>query len=381
MHVRNCTHAVERDTRAEAAWHRTLGGVNSSERVLVYGAAGHTGRFVVAELLRRGLAPVLAGRSAERLSSVAPDLAGLERRAAGVDDPGLLQQTVSDAGVVINCAGPFLDTAAPLARAAVQAGAHYLDVTAEQQVVLQLYRELDAPARAAGVAVIPAMAFYGGLPDLLLSAVLAGSRQADEVEVAVGLDRWWPTAGTRATGERNTAVRQVIRGGVLAPLANPAPRNRWSFPDPLGDQPVVQLPLSEVITIDRHLDVGRLCSYLNTAPLDDLHDESTPPPSATDNRGRSAQRFVVDVIVRWGSNKRRITSAGRDIYAVTAPIVVEGAVRLLSGRHGGPGAMAPGQAFGAVDVLDALARDPDVLTVRRDWSYPPAAAAAEEGAR
>ena len=343
-----------------------MAGVNSSEQVLVYGAAGHTGRFVVEELVRRGLTPVLAGRSIERLASVAPDLAGLERRVSGVDDPDLLRRTVSGVGVVINCAGPFLDTAAPLARAAVQAGAHYLDVTAEQQVVLQLYRDLDAPARAAGVAVVPAMAFYGGLPDLLVSAALAGSRQADEVEIAVGLDRWWPTAGTRATGERNTAVRQVIREGVLAPLENPASSGRWSFPDPLGDLPVVQVPFSEVITIDRHLEVGRLRSYLNTAPLDDLHDDATPPPAAADDRGRSAQQFVVDVVVRRGSDERRITSAGRDIYAVTAPIVVEGAVRLLSGRHGGPGASAPGEAFDAVDVLAALAQDPDVLTVRRD---------------
>ena len=35
--------------------------------VLVYGAYGHTGRFVVTELLRRGLTPVLSGRDAARL--------------------------------------------------------------------------------------------------------------------------------------------------------------------------------------------------------------------------------------------------------------------------------------------------------------------------
>lgn len=46
----------------------------------------------------------------------------------------------------------------------------------------------------------------------------------------------------------------------------------------------------------------------------------------------------MDVVVprRWGP--RRISSEGRDIYAVTAPIVVEGAVRLLDGRNRGPNA-------------------------------------------
>src|SRR5215203_3729725 len=125
--------------------------MSTSERVLVYGAAGHTGRFVVDELLRRGLTPVLAGRSAERLAAVAPRHARLDHRVVGLDDPDLLRRTIAGAGagVVVNCAGPFLDTAVPLARAAVKAGVHYLDVTAEQPAVQDLYRELNGPARDA----------------------------------------------------------------------------------------------------------------------------------------------------------------------------------------------------------------------------------------
>ena len=334
---------------------------------MVYGATGHTGRFVVDELQRRGLTPVLAGRSAERLAAVAPRHAALDRRVVGIDDPALLRQAVAGVGAVVNCAGPFLDTATPLARAAVEAGAHYLDVTAEQPAVTELYRELHAPALDAGVAVVPAMAFYGGLADLLLTAALDGDSRADEVDVAVGLDRWWPTDGTRATGARNTSVRQVIHDGELAPLANPAPTGMWSYPAPLGEQHVVQLPFSEVITIDRHLDVGELRSHLNTASLDELRDSATPPPSAADERGRSEQQFVVDVVVRRRSGTRRISAVGRDIYAVSAPIIVEGVVRLLDGRHRGPGALAPGEAFDAADVLATLERDTDGLAVRRDW--------------
>ncbi|KQR17233.1 trans-acting enoyl reductase family protein [Cellulomonas sp. Leaf334] len=340
--------------------------MNTTDRVFVYGAAGHTGRFVVDELLRRGLTPVLAGRSAERLDAAPQRHAALDRREVAVDDPELLRRAVDGVAAVINCAGPFLDTAIPLARAAVEVGAHYLDVTAEQPIVQSLYRVLDTPARSAGVAVVPAMAFYGGLADLLLTTALDGEHHADAVEVAIGLDRWWPTTGTRITGARNTATRLVIRDGVLTPLADPAPTSTWSYSAPLGTQAVVELPFSETITIDRHLRVGDLRSYLNTAPLDDLHDEATPPPSATDEHGRSDQRFVVDVLVRRGAQTRAITAVGRDIYAVTAPIVVEGAIRLLDGRHHGTGAQAPGEAFDAVDVLAALERDADGFQIHRD---------------
>jgi short subunit dehydrogenase-like uncharacterized protein len=342
--------------------------MNAHPQVLVFGATGHTGRFVVDELIRRGLTPVLAGRSAQRLAAVAPGHAALDRRVVDLDDHDLLRKALAGVGAVINCAGPFLDTALPLARAAVDAGAHYLDVTAEQPAVQALYRELDAPARAAGVAVVPAMAFYGGLADMLVTSALDGETDADEIEVAIGLDRWWPTAGTRVTGERNSATRLVIRDGALSPLASPAHTATWLYPTPLGDQPVVELPFSEVVTIHRHLDVGDLRSYLNTASLEELRNTATPPPSAADESGRSAQQFVVDVRVRRGTDTRRTSAAGQDIYAVTAPIVVEGAVRLLDGQHRGPGAMAPGEAFDAADVLATLERDVDGFTVRQDWS-------------
>lgn len=340
-----------------------MGGMSGSERVMVYGAAGHTGRFVVDELLRRGLTPVLAGRSAARLAAAARRHDGLEQRVIGLGDPDLLRRAIEGVGVVVNVAGPFLDTALPLASAAVATRAHYLDVTAEQPAVLQLYRELDRPARDAGVALVPAMAFYGGLADLLVTDALDGDTSADAVEIAIGLDRWWPTAGTRITGARNTATRQIIRDGVLAPLPNPAPSGTWSYPPPLGDQPVVQLPFSEVLTISRHVRVGELTSYLNSSALADLRDESTPPPPAADGTGRSAQRFVVDIAVCRGAATRRLTVSGRDIYAVTAPIVVEGVVRLLGGRHRAVGAVAPGEAFDAADVLAALAAHPAGLTL------------------
>jgi short subunit dehydrogenase-like uncharacterized protein len=337
--------------------------MNASERVLVYGASGHTGSFVVDELLRRGLTPVLAGRSAERLAAAVPEHAALERRVVGLDDPDLLRQAFEGVGVVVNCAGPFLDTGVPLARAAVAAGAHYLDVTAEQPATQAVYRELDAPAREAGVAVIPAMAFYGGLADLLVTAALDGDSRADEVEIAIGLDRWWPTTGTRATGARNTATRLVIRDGALAPLASPAPTGTRSYPEPLGEQEVVELPFADVITIDRHLDVGELRSYINTAPIAEIGDAETPPPTAVDEVGRSAQRFVVEVVVRRGSDTRVSSASGQDIYAFTAPIVVEGVARLLEGRYRGAGAMAPGEAFDAADVLAALERDGQLSVV------------------
>ena len=132
---------------------------SSARPVAVYGAGGHTGRFVVDELRRRGLAVVAVGRDARTLP------AGVPGRAAAIDDDWALREALAGCGVVINCAGPFLDTAEAVVQATIDVGASYLDVTAEQASAMAVFERFDAPARDAGVAVIPAAGFYGGLVD------------------------------------------------------------------------------------------------------------------------------------------------------------------------------------------------------------------------
>lgn len=79
-------------------------------------------------------------------------------------------------------------------------------------------------------------------------------------------------------------------------------------------------------------------------------------------------RFAVDVIVRRGEHERRISAAGRDIYAVAAPLVAEAARRLIDGSAKVLGAAAPAEAFDAADFLDALT--PHHLAVHRERPLP-----------
>jgi len=324
---------------------------STSKCIAVYGATGHTGQFVVREVLRRGLPVVAVGRSTARLDETIPP--AVPRRIAELDDPGSLEQAFAGCAVVINCAGPFLDTAAPVARAALHAGCHYIDVTAEQASAQASFADFDAPARAAGRVVIPAAGFYGGLADLLASA-LASAGDIDEITVAIGLDRWWPTAGTRKTGERNTVPRVVVANGRLAPLAPSAEVPDWTFPAPLGNQPMIDLPFSEVITMAHHLKVGAIRSLLNRSALDDIRDASTPPPTATDDSGRSAQRFELVVRLVQDGVTKTAGVRGQDIYAVTAPIVIEAALRLLAPSYRRSGALALAEAVDPIELLRSL---------------------------
>ncbi len=338
--------------------------MNSSTRfIAVYGATGHTGRFVIREAQRRGLPVVAVGRSAARLDEMFPP--AVVRRVALLDDPASLEQAFAGCAVVINCAGPFLDTAAPVAQAALRAGSHYIDVTAEQASAQASFADFDAPARAAGRVVIPAAGFYGGLADLLASALASAGNVAsnvagtnagniDAITVAIALDRWWPTAGTRKTGERNKVPRVVVKDGRLAPLAPSAEVADWTFAAPLGSQPMVELPFSEIITLAHHLKAGTIRSLLNRSALDDIRDATTPPPTAVDDSGHSAQRFEVVVQLVQDGVTRTAGARGQDIYAVTAPIVVEAALRLLAPSYRHSGALALAEAVEPVELLRAL---------------------------
>jgi short subunit dehydrogenase-like uncharacterized protein len=326
----------------------------SSPVIAVYGATGHTGQFVVRELERRGHPTLSVGRTRSRSSDAASRDARSEWRYASCDDPDALDAALQGAAAVINCAGPFLDTAPALIEAALRAGIHYLDITAEQRSARQSLATYHEEARQRGTVVLPAMAFYGGLADLMAAAATRGARSVDSIEIGVALDYWHPTAGTRKTGDRNTARRLVISRGQLAPLPRPAPARDWAFPEPFGVQEVVAVPLAEIVSIHRHIAVRNACSYLNLKPLRDIEDPRTAPPTASDASGRSSQRFLMELQATSGDRCTRICASGRDIYAVTAPIVVEACARVLADPPVTGGAYAPAELFDARDFLAAL---------------------------
>jgi short subunit dehydrogenase-like uncharacterized protein len=316
--------------------------------VAVYGGGGHTGRFIMQEARRRGLPVIAVGRDAATLPTDVPT------RIATVDDDAALRRAFDGCSVVINGAGPFLDTAPPVAQAAIRSGCGYIDITAEQASAQSTFDDLDGPARAAGVAVIPAAGFFGGLADLLASTVVRDAPTAD-ITVAIALDHWWPTAGTRKTGARNQVPRQVIEHGRLVTMPLPAKRSEWIFGPPHGVQEVIELPFSETITIHRHLRVRSLRSLLTLSSLNEIRNASTPAPVASDELGRSAQRFEMVVQVHEGGREQRAVARGRDIYAVSAPLVLEAAERMRQPGFDRRGSLTLAEAFDARDFLPALA--------------------------
>jgi NAD(P)-dependent dehydrogenase (short-subunit alcohol dehydrogenase family) len=321
-------------------------------KIVVYGATGHTGQFVVAELLRRGFDPVVAGRDAGKLSERYEDLTV---RPAAVDDPEALDRALEGAAAVINTAGPFALTAGPVIGAALRAGIPYVDVAAELEANVTTLTEYADQARAAGAIVLPAMAFYGGLGDLLVTHAMGDWTAADEAHIAYGLSSWRPTPGTRTAGQvshdRRGGRRVRFTNGALEYHDEPPTQEGWDFPAPLGRRTVVKgFTMADVVTVPSHLAIPEVGTSMAVEAARDLADPNTPAPDQD-----SDQTFVVDVVVRADGVVRRASASGRDIYAVTAPLAVEAVERILSGRTRTVGAVTAGELFDAADFLQALA--------------------------
>lgn len=249
----------------------------------VYGAYGHTGRFVVAELVKRGWAPILAGRDQGKLTALGADFPGLTVQVATTDDREALDRAIAGSSAIINCAGPFAETAPALVEAAIRAGIHYFDVAAEIEANLDTLGNYGDRAREAGIVVLPAMAFFGGLGDLLATALVDEWPSVDQISIAYGLSNWHPTKGTRAAGQ----VSRQRRGGRRITFANGRleyrddlpPPGEWAFPEPLGLQRVAtEFTMADAVTILHHIPVSRLESFMTAAAVGDLIDPETAPP-------------------------------------------------------------------------------------------------------
>lgn len=174
---------------------------------MIYGANGYTGELIVREAARRGLKPVLAGRRRDSVEALAATL-GLEARVFDLDDVAALTGQIEGHALVLNCAGPFSATAAPMMEACLRARAHYLDITGEI-AVFELAQSLNARAQDAGVVLCPGVGF-----DVIpTDCVAAALKQAlpDATHLALGFD----SRSGFSPGTAKTSVEGLAQGGKV----------------------------------------------------------------------------------------------------------------------------------------------------------------------
>jgi short subunit dehydrogenase-like uncharacterized protein len=361
-------------------------------RIVVLGATGFTGRLIVSELLGLGFRDVvLAGRTRAKLDEVQAIHPGLHIAVADARDPNAVGRSLKPGDVLVNCAGPFTEIGTAVVEAAVGARAHYLDTTGEQGFIHSIYQRLDAPAREAGTAAVPAMAFEYALGACAASALAASlGGPLDSIDLVYGweIGRSGATTGTRRSVLSVVAGESLgYRAGRFHPLPAGAARTRTHH---LG-RPVsaFSFPAGEIVMLPRHLDVQTVRGWMVAEPLRSavIHLLSpilpslvragrrwiepllTRGPAGPTDEIRATSRFgITAVACTQDGRSGRMEVRGADPYGLTARIIALAALRILGradagGRFGRTpdrplpiGALDPSQLMDPGEFLRELTR-------------------------
>jgi short subunit dehydrogenase-like uncharacterized protein len=341
-----------------------------SERILIYGATGYTGRLVAAEAARRDLDVVLAGRNAKTLEEVATPL-GFETRCVALEDSAALRDALGDIACVLHIAGPFSRTAAPMLDACLETGTHYLDVTGEIDVFEAIARR-DSEARSAGILMLPGVGFDVVPSDCLAAHVAARVEEPRTLRIAIA-----GMGGGVSRGTAKTAIEslgdglRIRRDGILTPLPSGSLVRDFDFG--AGPARGVAMPWGDIATafhstgipdievyfilgggVSRMLKATRLFAPLfRLAPVQDLlKSRIDKMPAGPDEKARSATTAVLLAEVEGpGDQLARARLETPSGYQLTYQAAVEIAMRVARGEAP-TGYQTPSSAFGADLVLD-----------------------------
>ncbi|RQH03252.1 saccharopine dehydrogenase family protein [Natrarchaeobius oligotrophus] len=345
------------------------------DSLLVYGSYGYTGRLIVSEAVSRGGSPVVAGRNGESVRRQAGAL-GLDSRTFDLESADLVD-SLAEFDAVLNCAGPFVETAVPMVEACLEVEVDYLDVTGEFPVFQRL-TGYDEAARDAGITLLPGVGFDVVPTDCLAAFLHEQLPSADRLVLAVS------GSGTPSSGTARSLLEIAGDGGVVRRNGRlvEVPAAFRSREIDFGDGPehAVTIPLGDVVTAAESTGIGSIEVYAAMPPW------AARAMSAVDSLGRLLEASPVERAVSrlidavldgpddrerressidvWGevseseSDGRRVRATMRtpNPYALTAETAAVAAQRVVDRRSRDdrvpPGFQTPATAFGSEFALE-----------------------------
>ena len=374
----------------------------SSSDVVVYGATGLVGGRVCTELDAAGCAFAIAGRRAHALETLGELFPAADRRVATLGDPASLQRAFAGARVVVNCAGPIRETGEPVLVAALETGAHYVDLGGDQLYLHEVYERHESTARRAGRVCVQGCAVNGALGDWAAAwaaqhvcgavesgdpvrtepaARLAEDRPLDEVCVSYLFDDLVLSPASQRAVFANLQARGLVWRRDRWEHVLPAAERRRVNAGPAagGEREAVSFPGGEVITLPRYLAARAVQTYVSTTrstaaqtalrllaramPLlprraTDLLAPYTPPD---DEYART--RFAVVGMARRSFSAAQVVVSGIDLYRTSAVIAAWVARQLVARADGPVGMRAPSELFRPAQTLRELAHLADLIAL------------------
>ncbi|MGV9798282.1 saccharopine dehydrogenase family protein [Mycobacterium sp. NPDC003449] len=309
--------------------------------LLIYGATGYTGAMAAEHARNVGLRPVLGGRNADTLAAIA-DRLDCTYRVFDVDDRPAVDEALTAAEVLLNCAGPYLRTARPLMEAAIRSGTHYLDIAAELDSY-RLAEVLDQAASAAGVMLLPgsggSVAMLGCLAAHTAARVEHPRRLRIALHVAGSMSR-----GSAISASENLTTDTVHRvDGLLVPQSQQAGD---TFDFGFGEVTCAPVTLPDLITIGRATGIANIDTYVYASGDAFPDGELADLPDGPSAEQRAADRYHA-VAEATGGDGRAVSSVLDTVNGYTfTPLAAAHAARRVLAGDVRPGFHTPAEVFG-----------------------------------
>lgn len=309
--------------------------------LMIYGAAGYTGRMAAAHARAMGLPLLVAGRDEVSLRALATKL-GVSYRVFALDEAAAIDTGLADVAVLLNCAGPFMHTAEPLMRAALRRGVHYLDIAAELDSY-RLAENLDAEARTASVMLLPgsggSVAMLGSLAGFAAAHVEGPRKISVALHVAGAMSR-----GSAISASQNLTTQTLAR--VDGDLVERDPSRLMAFDFGKGAVDCFPVTLPDLITIWRSTGAPDVDTFVHVSGSAFPEGEFSDLPDGPTNEERDASRYQASVRVTGadGTTVRAILDTVNG-YSFT-PLAAADAARRVLGDEARPGFQTPAGLFG-----------------------------------
>ena len=354
-------------------------------QVVVYGASGYTGKLIAWKLATAGIPFIAAGRDQARLEAqmaLVPELEGHDYRCVGVrHEHADLLTLFTGRKVVINVVGPFMQLGLPVVQAALEAGAHYLDTTGEQDWMLLLKREFGEKFRHRDLLLCPANS-YMWAEGVLATELALETPGIDTLETVYLADSQVSVASTMSFLRMCTNPQYRIQDRALVewPYAT-----AYTVNVPGEHVAIMALPWSgggEPVWYEgdeRVRHARTLVSFKNQDAFQAVfgmlqkfeaecrqfpHEEreritndwgkgmtTVEPPREDPN----INRCVLSCFGRGNTASVSVVLRGNSPYAQTGVFNAEAARRLLAGKLKATGFASPAAAFGARELIGAQA--------------------------
>jgi short subunit dehydrogenase-like uncharacterized protein len=353
--------------------------------IVLFGATGYTGELTARAMVARGLRPLLAGRSAERLTPLAAEL-GLDWAVAGATDPAELAALLRPGDVLVSTVGPFIEHGRCAVEAAIARRASaYLDSTGEAAFIRDVFEQWSRPAARAGTALIPACGYDFVPGNLGGGLALEAAPSATSLEIGyfiTGGGRPSPGTAASALGASATPHHRFHHGRLVQARSG---ARRRSFPVGGRLQSALSIGGTEQLALPRQypqlrdVDVylgwfgpltplvsagGILLAGMARLPgsatarrrlAAAVQQRASRGPTAAE-RGRTGSHVLAVATDAGGRRLATVTLTGVDGYTLTAELLAWGAGRALAGKVTGRGALGPAEAFGVAALRRGCAQ-------------------------